>query len=290
MWSCAIRLDDLASVVILWAKSDRTRHGACLLKTPRDSTGYTGLPPAAGYWQLSRQPLASLLFVAPLLVIYEAGMLIAGPQALRNGADVWLRQLLDLVGLGNYFLLPALTAGILLAWQHLAGLPWRVSPRVLLGMAIESGILAVALLFIARVHANWFAAVFAGVPTASEAAAWLATAPREPGLLGRLTLYLGAGIYEELLFRLVLLSLLAVALRAAGVTRGWAFSVAVVISSVVFSAAHYVGPHGDAIRLSSFVFRFLAGAFFSVLFVVRGFGIAAGAHACYDILVGWRAW
>lgn len=260
------------------------------MKTTRDSTEPAlGPPPAAGYWQLSRQPLASLLFIAPFLAIYEAGMLIAGPQALRNGADVWLRQLLDLVGLGNYFLLPLLTAGILLAWQHLAGLPWRASPRVLLGMAVESGALAVALLLIARMHANWFAAISITATTATHGAAWLAAAPPVPGLLGRLTLYLGAGIYEELLFRLMLLSLLAAALRASGVGRGWAFAAAVLISSVVFSAAHYVGPHGDAIRLSSFVFRFLAGAFFSVLFVVRGFGIAAGAHACYDILVGLSA-
>jgi hypothetical protein len=54
----------------------------------------------------------------------------------------------------------------------------------------------------------------------------------------------------------------------------------------LFSLAHYVGPHGDEIRLASFIFRTLAGAFFAVLFVVRGFGIAVGAHAGYDILVG----
>jgi hypothetical protein len=35
-----------------------------------------------------------------------------------------------------------------------------------------------------------------------------------------------------------------------------------------------------------FVFRFLAGVFFSVLFVYRGFGIAAGSHAAYDVLLG----
>jgi hypothetical protein len=36
------------------------------------------------------------------------------------------------------------------------------------------------------------------------------------------------------------------------------------------------------------VFRFLAGALFAVVFVLRGFGIAAGAHALYDIYVGMR--
>jgi membrane protease YdiL (CAAX protease family) len=59
-----------------------------------------------------------------------------------------------------------------------------------------------------------------------------------------------------------------------------------VLSSVLFSLAHYVGPLGDAFAIYSFTFRFLAGLFFAILFTVRGFGIAAGSHAVYDILVG----
>jgi hypothetical protein len=36
----------------------------------------------------------------------------------------------------------------------------------------------------------------------------------------------------------------------------------------------------------SFLFRFLAGICFSLVFIYRGFGIAAGSHALYDILMG----
>ena len=61
------------------------------------------------YWQQSRRPLTSLAFVTPLLLVYEAGVLWLGPHAMRNGADVWLRQLLDLLGFSQYFLLPLLT-------------------------------------------------------------------------------------------------------------------------------------------------------------------------------------
>jgi hypothetical protein len=60
----------------------------------------------------------------------------------------------------------------------------------------------------------------------------------------------------------------------------------VLLTSLLFSAAHYIGPLGDAFELYSFAFRALAGIFFATLFVVRGFGIAAGAHAAYDMLVG----
>jgi membrane protease YdiL (CAAX protease family) len=61
---------------------------------------------------------------------------------------------------------------------------------------------------------------------------------------------------------------------------------AVLVTSVLFSAAHYAGAHGETFDWFSFSFRFLAGAFFALLFVYRGFGIAAGTHALYDIFVG----
>src|SRR5262245_105553 len=89
------------------------------------------------YWQQSRRPLASLAFVAPLLLIYEAGILWLGPQAMRNGADVWLRQFLDLLGFSQYFLLPVLTVSLLVGWHHVTREPWRVSPKVLYAKLTE---------------------------------------------------------------------------------------------------------------------------------------------------------
>ena len=59
-----------------------------------------------------------------------------------------------------------------------------------------------------------------------------------------------------------------------------------ILTSLVFSAAHYVGRHGETYDSFSFAFRFIAGAVFAVLFVSRGFGVAAGTHALYDVFVG----
>jgi membrane protease YdiL (CAAX protease family) len=108
------------------------------------------------------------------------------------------------------------------------------------------------------------------------------------GLIG----FLGAGVYEELLFRLIFLSLVGWVLSRIPALRRPAMMIAVVLTSLAFAAAHYVGPYGEPVQLFrsafwfSFSFRFLAGTFFGTLFVYRGFGIAAGSHAGYDILVG----
>jgi membrane protease YdiL (CAAX protease family) len=94
---------------------------------------------------------------------------------------------------------------------------------------------------------------------------------------------LGAGIYEELLFRVLLVSgLLAIGLRLKW-RRPVAIGVAVVLSALIFSAFHYVGPYGDPLTLGSFTFRAIAGLLLSGLYVARGFGITAWTHALYDV-------
>jgi membrane protease YdiL (CAAX protease family) len=241
-------------------------------------------PQASGdYWQQSRRPLVSLVFLLPLLCIYEGGVLLLGAAGMRNGADVWLRQLLELLGFGQYFLLPALTVAVLLAWHHTTRQPWRVGPAILYAMLAECLALSLVLLVIARVQDSVFSMwLTQGQPWPVKAALWTELAE----WFGRLAGYLGAGIYEELLFRLMLLPAVAWGLRWVGLADPPALIAAIVATSVLFSAAHYLGPHGDAFGWYSFVFRLMAGGFFAVLFVYRGFGIAAGSHAAYDIFVG----
>jgi membrane protease YdiL (CAAX protease family) len=222
------------------------------------------------YWSISRRPLTSLVFSLPLVLAYEGGVLLLGRGSPRNGADVWLRTLLDHLGFGQYFLLPVLTVLGLLAWHHIEHDRWRFSPAVLVGMAGESILWAAVLLGVARLQDRFW-------PLAAGAA---------EGVFARLVAFCGAGLYEEVLFRLLLLPAvgwLAARLGAGGfAAAAWG----VIGSSLLFSWAHYVGPLGDAFDPYSFTFRFLAGVFFALLFEVRGFGIAAGSHAAYDILVG----
>lgn len=246
------------------------------------------LPLRGPYWADSARPLVCLAFVAPMLLIYEAGVLWLGPAAIRNGADVWLRALLDSVGFGQYFLLPLLTCGILLGWHHTRRDPWQLSNRTIRLMWFESAMYAVVLLLAAQLQAELMSEL--------PAAAFTGDSSRFAQGATRLIGYLGAGVYEEVLFRLLPIPLLALAFGRAGLNRRGSLIVAVTVTSVLFALAHYrlnlelLGlhirlPYGDEFAWFSFTFRFTAGLLFGALFATRGFGIACGAHALYDLLV-----
>jgi hypothetical protein len=242
--------------------------------------GAAAAEPAAtepGYWAISRAPLTSLVFALPLVLAYEGGVLLLGRGTPRNGADVWLRQALDALGFGSYFLLPALTVLGLLAWHHVEHDRWQVRAGVLAGMALECCLWAAVLVGIARLQGRLW-------PQFSP----LMLAPGRDGLLARVIGFCGAGLYEEVLFRLLLLPAVAFGLERLGASTAAAAGWAILATSCLFSLAHYVGPLGDTFDLYGFVFRTLAGVFFSLLFLARGFGIVAGTHAAYDLFVGLR--
>lgn len=228
----------------------------------------------------SARPLVCLVFIAPLLVVYELGGLLLGPHALRNGADSWLRLTLESCGFGQYFLLPLLTCGLLLGWHHVRRDAWRFDVGTLSAMALESSLCAFALFGLAHLHH----AALAQVPAA------ISSRPLEDAVVvttGRVIAYCGAGIYEELLFRLLLLPATAGLCQLVGLPRRRSWGVSIVATSLLFSAAHYHGftLAGYAFDWPSFSFRFAAGLTFAALFVLRGFGIVVGTHAIYDVLV-----
>ena len=62
-----------------------------------------------------------------------------------------------------------------------------------------------------------------------------------------------------------------------------AYAIAAVLGALLFSFVHYIGAFGDPFALDSFAFRFLFGLALNVLFLLRGFGVAAWTHALYDV-------
>lgn len=236
----------------------------------------------ARYLKLTRSHSYSLLFALPLLVLYEAGAVyiaLAEGSAFRNGADVLLRTLFLMGGLESSIAVAIAVVLVAIVFivreRRQRKVPLRAMP--FLGMVAES-----------MVYAALLGVVVGG------ATEWLLDGVRSPLAVGSLTsfsltegivLSLGAGLYEELVFRVALVGGLFALFRALGLASRHAGVASVILASLLFSAFHYVGPFGDTLALPSFMFRFLAGVTFSALFLVRGFGITAWTHALYDVFL-----
>lgn len=104
--------------------------------------------------------------------------------------------------------------------------------------------------------------------------------------LGLLSMNLGAGIYEEFLFRLVTLSGVVAFLRRSGVAnKQIVLGSAILISSVTFAWFHYLDVFGEVFNSADFAFRLVAGVAFSGLFLARGYGIVACTHSFYNVFL-----
>lgn len=236
------------------------------------------------YWQASRQPRYSLLFALPLLLLYEIlAFTLSGDgyAGIRNGADVLLKSLF--VTLGGHrgllvFSVLLLGIGLALVWRDLRA-RGGVQLKVFGLMLVES--VAYALVF---------GLVTSVLTTLLLPDALLAMGvPPELSLATQLVISLGAGIYEELLFRVLLVSgLAALATRVFKFKPVPAGIFATVLGALIFSAFHYIGAFGDPFTLGSFTFRAIAGALFSGLYLLRGFGITAWTHALYDVFLTLR--
>jgi hypothetical protein len=240
------------------------------------------------YWRAARAPRYSITFAFPLLVAYEALAFTLSHDSLagvRNGADVLLKSVFVMLGGRNGLL----AFGALLVGTG-AVLVWRdrrrsgpIELRVFLGMAVESVLYA---LVFGLVTGTLTGLLLRGLGTAAALAAGAGPAQERIGLTTQLMISLGAGIYEELLFRVLLVGALAGMARRLFGWRPWAAGVfATVVGALIFSAFHYVGPYGDRLELGSFTFRTIAGVLFSGLYLLRGFGITAWTHALYDVFL-----
>ena len=236
------------------------------------------------YLRESRAPRYSLTFALPLLALYEVLAAVVAPAngGVRNGADVLLKgAFLALAGRHGPLAFAVLLVGALLvlAVRDARRAGARLRGPVFAVMLAESAVLATLFgVVVGFVTAQLLGALVGAPALAAGAAA-----------LSRPTAFvvsLGAGLYEELLFRVLLVSLL---LWGGRHLMGWgavaSTTAAVLVGALVFSAFHYVGPYGDDLQLASFTFRAIAGVAFSALYVARGFGITAWTHALYDVFL-----
>jgi membrane protease YdiL (CAAX protease family) len=215
-----------------------------------------------------------LFAVLPLWLCYEALRLSLTPNE-RNGAEVLMAEGLRLLGptaflwLRIVFAATVLAAAAVLLRRHI---PWL---RVSLVNALEGTVYALIL------------GPLSAALAASSSRLLQAASGGESELVRNLVGSLGAGIFEELVFRLLLMSVLALAFTRAAVSFGLprvlGVILALVLSSVIFSLFHHLGPGAPAFSQRQFVFRAFAGMVLGVLFVLRGFGVCVYTHAMYDV-------
>lgn len=242
------------------------------IKTATSSSSLGQLP----YMDDVHRPVSSLVFLLPMVVIYEIGTYIfAGSvsEAVESRVIAFqlLRHFFGLFGATSFYLPGLAVPVILAAWQLATGGHWRIRWRTVLLMGVESLMLAIPLV------------VLSHAATSYEQAVQLVASAGADRWFGDLLLSIGAGIYEELVFRLILISVLSVVLMdLARVPEGPAIFVILMISAVAFSLCHYLGP--ERFAWASFMFRTVAGGYLAGVFILRGFGIAVGCHVTYDLL------
>ena len=242
----------------------------------------------ATYYQVTRTATYGFLLALPLLVLYEALILFVNEGAVvqvRVGAEVWLKRVLATMGGTGLHVMAAvvLLIGLAILYaERRKHIPMRAR---YFGWAVaESAVYAVLLaVIVSGTVGLLFAIAPVAVPSALPALVY--GAPQEPGFGARFALSLGAGLYEELLFRVLLVGGLYAVLRRVLTGRTTAYVAAAVAGALLFSAVHYTGMLGDVFTLPSFTYRFLFGLALNVVFLLRGFGVAAWTHALYDVMV-----
>lgn len=227
------------------------------------------------YFRATREPAYSLLFLLPLILAYEVLALLLNVNhsiEVRNGADVILREILAVLRIESLPLamVVALLVILIALTEHLKGRE-ALKASYFAAMVLESGLWAVLIGAISRRMVRLFFAVPA-----------LGT----QGPLTKLMLFLGAGVYEELVFRVLLISFFLLVFRSVlGVDAVGAGVLSVLAAALLFSLFHHLGPFGEPFRTATFLFRFFAGLVLSMLYVTRGLGITAWSHALYDIFL-----
>ena len=227
-----------------------------------------------------RNLLTSLVLVFPLFLVYQIGVLFTLP--VLNGADFLTVFLFRNLGLSTTAYL-GYTAAVAITFAVAVVIlrkRQRFDPKLIITVLIESAIYALTMgslivfVMTKALHISPQLAGGAGGLVASQ------------GTGTKFVMSLGAGVYEEAVFRLGILTGVAVLLeKVLGLNRWIAVTVALLVSAVLFSAMHHIPPYGEPFAVGRFLFRVLAGIFFGLVFWFRGFAVAVYTHALYDIYV-----
>lgn len=243
------------------------------------------------YLENSSAPLTCFIFALPLLLVYHAGLWYLNTFAglgWANAIDIAIADALGRLGMAGPLLSFILVVIVFLVMHAMSGRSWHWPPTYTwFLMLLESLVLALPVFMLSRLvvklvdYIPLSATVAEGV---GDTLSWRAN----------LVLSCGAGVYEEFFFRVLVMGTMVFFLdKLLGIRSGWKFVFAAVLQAVLFAFSHHLpgGPEEitSMVELKQYMpvllFRSAAGTYFAFLYIERGFGIAAGSHAGYDLMV-----
>ncbi len=243
------------------------------------------------YVRNSSAPLTCLFFTLPLFIVYHAGLwwlhTFAGLKW-ANAVDIAIANALGRLGMAGPLLSFILVIISFLAMHAMTGKAWRRPPfHTWLLMLVESLVMALPVFMLSQMVVKLIDYLPLSIQDGADIAApvsWRAS----------LVLSCGAGVYEEFFFRVLVMGALTLLFgRVFGMKGRLKYILAAVLQALLFSASHHLPGGLEQITnmfeareaLPVFAFRTAAGIYFACLYIERGFGIAAGAHAGYDLMV-----
>lgn len=264
--------------------------------SPRPSTRSKSAAAMGGresYWTISMRPLHVLVFLLPLILAYEAASVayLTNPSlGTRESikAERLLMDFFDLFGAAGAYMPGVALVVVLLVWHFISADKWKVRWPYIGGMAAESVAWTLPLVVLGAAFTR-FAASGAAAPVAAAlgggGGAVVGAGLADQTWQAKLAISVGAGLYEEMLFRLVGIAAVHAVFRdLLGAKEVAARVVAVLGTSIAFAFYHEVWLHDGALDWTRLTFLTLSGCYLGVVYILRGFGIVVATHALYDVV------
>ena len=224
------------------------------------------------YFQRSKSLANSFLFILPLLVLYEVGIVMQSP-GIKNTADVIIKAPLILFGRNGSLIFNLLVIAFLFVSVFYIEKEYRFSSLIFIPMLMEGVVYAL------------FVGYILGFVVYEVLYPLALVKPFSTNLWTGIVLSIGAGVYEEIVFRLLLITALYfIFVNLLKINKPFSAIISILVGALIFTAMHYMGTLKDSFTYASFTFRLLSGIVLSAIFMFRGLGVVVYTHAIYDVL------
>lgn len=224
------------------------------------------------YFQVSSHRFYGAIVALVMITLYEIFVLLGATSGVivRNAPEAWIRNTLNIFGISHYHI------SFILVTVAIVAIPLFYKSDLIINARLFAMLFSESVIWgaISGVLIQFFVKKLLFTTALITGSIW-----------GDLGLAIGAGLFEELFFRVVLTTALIWLFIKLVRVKWLAVAIAVIAASLLFSLAHYIGASGDVFSLYSFTFRFIAGIWFTTLYATRGFAVVCLTHALYDIFV-----